>query len=245
MILTESKTWGQAVAARMNRTKIEWVINQDGNQGYTWNPVTGCEHGCGYCYARKISRGDFKPRFHKNRLRQPMEIKKPSTFFVPSMGDLFGEWVPTEWIDAVLETVEKCPRHTFLLLTKNPDMYPFIRFPNNCFLGATVTGKGDSSRLGIMRKMGGFVSCEPLLGDISGFTLEGLNWIIIGSLNSNNKPVHASKGGTHREWVTELIKQAHGTIPIFIKDSLYELYPNLPRYRELPYLRSPHVFGSG
>ena len=90
-----------------------------------------------------------------------------------------------------------------------------------------------------------FISFEPLLESVFSISFKNIDWIIIGSLNSNNKPVHASKGGTHREWVTELIKQAHGTIPIFIKDSLYELYPNLPRYRELPYLRSPHVFGSG
>lgn len=30
----------------MNRTKIDWA-------DYTWNPVTGCLHGCPYCYADK------------------------------------------------------------------------------------------------------------------------------------------------------------------------------------------------
>lgn len=30
----------------MNNTKIEWCNS-------TWNPVTGCLHGCEYCYARK------------------------------------------------------------------------------------------------------------------------------------------------------------------------------------------------
>lgn len=30
----------------MNKTKIEWCDS-------TWNPVTGCLHGCEYCYARK------------------------------------------------------------------------------------------------------------------------------------------------------------------------------------------------
>ncbi len=32
----------------MNKTKIEWCDT-------TWNPVTGCYHGCEYCYARRIS----------------------------------------------------------------------------------------------------------------------------------------------------------------------------------------------
>ncbi len=32
----------------MNKTKIEWC-------DATWNPVTGCLHGCEYCYARRIA----------------------------------------------------------------------------------------------------------------------------------------------------------------------------------------------
>ena len=32
----------------MKKTKIEWA-------DYTWNPVSGCLHGCEYCYARKIA----------------------------------------------------------------------------------------------------------------------------------------------------------------------------------------------
>lgn len=32
----------------MNKTKIEWCDD-------SWNPVTGCKHGCEYCYARRIA----------------------------------------------------------------------------------------------------------------------------------------------------------------------------------------------
>ncbi|MBQ9551386.1 MAG: DUF5131 family protein [Clostridia bacterium] len=32
----------------MNKTKIEWA-------DATWNPVTGCAHGCAYCYAKRIA----------------------------------------------------------------------------------------------------------------------------------------------------------------------------------------------
>lgn len=32
----------------MNKTKIDWCDS-------TWNPVTGCYHGCEYCYARRIA----------------------------------------------------------------------------------------------------------------------------------------------------------------------------------------------
>ena len=38
----------------MEKTKIDWCDS-------TWNPVTGCLHGCEYCYARSIAK-----RFGKN-----------------------------------------------------------------------------------------------------------------------------------------------------------------------------------
>lgn len=37
----------------MDKSKIEWCDS-------TWNPVTGCRHGCPYCYARRIA-DRFKP----------------------------------------------------------------------------------------------------------------------------------------------------------------------------------------
>lgn len=42
----------------MEKTKIDWCDS-------TWNPVTGCLHGCEYCYARRIASRfglDFSPK---------------------------------------------------------------------------------------------------------------------------------------------------------------------------------------
>lgn len=58
----------------MNRTKIEWVRNPDGTQGYTWNPITGCLNhidgmckGGGFpCYAYKLAHGRLKERYLAN-----------------------------------------------------------------------------------------------------------------------------------------------------------------------------------
>jgi len=123
----------------MHPTKIEWC-------DCTWNPVTGCFHGCDYCYARKNARrfggkkktkdgrllipfyayfheypatlyepfrSRFYPQLHCNRLNQPQEVKMPKKVFVCSMGDLFGKWVPDEWIEAVFDACEKAPQHTY------------------------------------------------------------------------------------------------------------------------------------
>lgn len=141
----------------MNKTKIEWA-------DMTWNPVTGCRHGCGYCYARRIAERfrpfdlphvteagvlngindlaapiitvcrdgkervcahpyGFEPTFHRYRLDEPLKMKKPQTIFVVSMGDLFGDWVPTSWITAVFAACLAAPWHTYMFLTKNPHRY--------------------------------------------------------------------------------------------------------------------------
>lgn len=58
----------------MNKTKIPWVKNPDGTQGYSWNPITGCLNhvnglckGGGFpCYAYKLAHGRLKPLYWAN-----------------------------------------------------------------------------------------------------------------------------------------------------------------------------------
>lgn len=56
----------------MNKTKIEWVRNDDDSQGYTWNPITGClgpngtpekPNRCSYCFAHKLAKGRLKQHY--------------------------------------------------------------------------------------------------------------------------------------------------------------------------------------
>lgn len=51
-------------------------------------------------------------------LTQPLRWKRPRRIFVNSMGDLFHESVPDEWIDQVFAVIALCPQHTFQILTK-------------------------------------------------------------------------------------------------------------------------------
>lgn len=122
-------------------TKIEWVKNEDGSQGETWNPVTGCTKistGCAHCYAERMAkrqqamgnyRDGFKVTLRPERLDQPLRWRKPRRIFVVSMGDLFHEDVPFEFIAAVFGVMAAAPRHTFQVLSKRADrMLAFFRW---------------------------------------------------------------------------------------------------------------------
>ena len=218
----------------MNKTTIEWVVNPDGTQGYTWNPITGCLNSCLYCYARKIAnrfQGNFKPTFHEKRINDIFKLRKPSTVFVGSMSDTLGEWVELEWIDMILQVTKIFPEHRFLFLTKNPNRYTKLKFPDNCFKGQTITG-GRIKNFSFVFTGTDFISAEPLLEELY-LPEDQLKWLIIGALSVNGKPQT-----TKKEWILSLIEQADSKrIPVFIKNSLYELYPELPKRRDLPYLR--------
>jgi len=122
----------------------------------SWNIVVGCRHGCyfGKCWAFMLTIGklkhtkkykDFEPRFWQSELNR--KFKVGAFVFVCSMGDLFGEWVPIEWIKLIIGVVRKNPQATFLFLTKNPARYVELEkeldFPENAILGTTIeTNRG-------------------------------------------------------------------------------------------------------
>ena len=49
---------------------------------------------------------------------KPLSWRRPRRIFVNSMGDLFHESVPDEWIDRVFAVMALAPQHTFQVLTK-------------------------------------------------------------------------------------------------------------------------------
>jgi protein gp37 len=113
----------------------------------TWNPVVGCLHWCSYCWARRLAetklknveryRDGFKPKLVEKELNRKFHKKY---VFAVDMGDLFGDWVPSEWILKVIDAISKSPSSYFLFLTKNPKRYmEFLGlYPENVVLGATI-----------------------------------------------------------------------------------------------------------
>jgi protein gp37 len=161
----------------------------------TWNPVVGCLHSCTYCWARRLAetklknveryRDGFKPKLVEKELNRRFHKKY---VFAVDMGDLFGDWVPSEWILKVIDAISKSPSSNFLFLTKNPKRYmEFLDFyPKNLVLGATIETNRDytvskapstTERYEFMKKLpyeNKIVSVEPIMD----FDLETfVNWI--------------------------------------------------------------------
>jgi protein gp37 len=165
----------------------------------------------------------FEPTFHPERLGEPSKLTKPSKIFCCSVADLFAPWTPWEWYEAVIESIEKCPiKHTFQLLTKNPERIPRedYWFPDNVWVGTTVTGEnGDWKNIEEIKKVNAsvrFVSFEPLLGDMpEGVTLKGVQWIIIGKLTGSRRV------RLDPDWVKNILFEASDhNIPLFIKNNV-------------------------
>lgn len=115
-------------------TTIEWTEQ-------TWNPTTGCDRispGCDHCYALAMAgrlklmgqakyQADGDPRtsgpgfgltVHPDTLDIPLRRRKPTTWFVNSMSDLFHNDILTEYIGSVWATMALAEHHTFQVLTK-------------------------------------------------------------------------------------------------------------------------------
>ena len=69
----------------------------------------------------KFSGWNGRTAFVESALEKPLRSWRSKRIFVCSMGDLFHETVPLEWIDRVFAVMAMCPQHTFMILTKRPE----------------------------------------------------------------------------------------------------------------------------
>ena len=237
------------------QTKIDWCDS-------SWNPVTGCLHGCEYCYARGIAQRfggckikklnnticelhepyrradnnhinpypyEFMPTFHRYKLDIPARWTKPRTIFVCSMADLFGDWVPDEWIKAVFDACADAPQHRYLFLTKNPDRYNKLAekgmLPMKHWYGYTATNEDMLWRFKhaeYCEVKNLFVSIEPILEPMNpGFCSHvPADWVIIGAETGHRK----NKVVPERKWIEEILMECeYSGRPIFMKESLRTL----------------------
>lgn len=179
-------------------SSIEWT-------DATWNPVTGCTKitvGCDNCYAERFAerfRGTighpfehgFDLQIRPERLRQPLQWRRPRMIFVNSMSDLFHKDVEWAFVDQVFDTMEAAGWHTYQVLTKRSSLmrdYLSRRYAGACapahiWCGVSVEDGQAVARLRHLRQAPAairFLSIEPLLGPVGEIDLTGVSWVIVG-----------------------------------------------------------------
>jgi protein gp37 len=245
-------------------TKIEWARNADGSRGETWNPTTGCDRvseGCRACYALTLAarlkamgqakyQRDGDPRtsgpgfglsLHPDVLDIPLRRKKPTTWFVDSMSDLFHPEVPKDFIAKVFAVMAATPAHTYQVLTKRPqrmaDLVADGRFRRrvqgcesedvlvpvvsrawplpNVWLGASIESDAYTWRTDHLRRTPAavrFLSLEPLLGPVPSLHLDGIHWVIAGGESGPRaRPIDS-------DWVRDIRDRCvEAEVPLFVK----------------------------
>lgn len=216
-------------------SSIEWTEA-------TWNPTTGCDRvsaGCDHCYALTLSKrlkamgapkyqkdGDprtsgpgFGVSVHPSTLELPYHWRSPRLVFVNSMSDLFHAKVPIGFIREVFAVIAGTPQHTYQLLTKRSvrlrRVADRLDWPQNLWMGVSVESSTQLSRLDDLREVGAtvrFVSAEPLLGPLSGLSLDGMGWVITGGESG------AGARPCEVEWVREIRDACRAAnVPFFHK----------------------------
>lgn len=97
--------------------------------------------GCKNCYASTMQKGPYlsgleyiatnkekgELYLEEKALQQVLNRRKPTRFFWCDMTDMFGEWVPDEWIDRCFAVMALTPQHTHQVLTKRAErMYSYM-----------------------------------------------------------------------------------------------------------------------
>jgi protein gp37 len=171
-------------------------------------------------------------RFDRDALDKLKTLKKPTRIFIGSTMELFGEWVPPDWMAEIMEWVRFYREHTFVFLTKCPWNLPrWNPWPENCFVGMSATNMsqiGDLQIMGDVQAKVRFVSFEPLL-DYTAPDLRFVNWVILG-------PRTAPLWLPPERWVRGIEAAADQLdIPVFEKDALAKLITDRPLRREMPW----------
>ena len=187
----------------------------------------------------------FMPTFHRYRLTDINAKQPPKTIFVCSMADLFGDWVPDDWIKDVFAVCAAAPQHRYLFLTKNPKRYnnsdwlPYSEDGEdvNAFFGASVTNNEQLREAFCSGAT--WISVEPLLENLNLFEDYALDvsssprwqWVRIGAETGNRK----NKTRPEREWIQNIVDVCRrDNIPVFMKDSLADIWGG-PLIREFPW----------
>jgi protein gp37 len=132
---------------------------------------------------------------------------------------LFHAKVPVDFVRQVFQVITETPQHTYQLLTKRARRLRRVAdqliWPSNLWMGVSVENADHLDRVDDLRQVPAavrFLSCEPLLGPLSGLCLDGIGWVIAGGESGpGHRPVR-------EEWLTEIRDVCNDShVPFFFK----------------------------
>ena len=169
-------------------TRIPYA-NLGGARGENWPVVQGCsgvdESGVELqckpiCWMRDVNHRfarSVEPTFHLEHLADPFHWREPRRILVAFTGDTFDRAITDEQIRSMFGVMRDCPRHTFLVLTKQAkrmEEWTTTNLPGNpplgnVMLGVSVMGPDDLWRVDALLRCPAavrFISAEPLVAGI-------------------------------------------------------------------------------
>jgi protein gp37 len=167
---------------------------------------------------RRYSNG-FRVTLHDDVVDLPKSWRSPRVIFVNSMSDLFHPDVPLNFIRRVFDSMTQCTHHTFQILTKRSDrlleLSRELEWPPNVWMGVSVEDSRVLSRVDHLRAVPAairFLSCEPLIGSLSGIDLAEIHWVIVGGESGPYaRPMKI-------QWVREIFRACRKhDVPFFFK----------------------------
>ncbi|NIO76311.1 MAG: DUF5131 family protein [Armatimonadetes bacterium] len=235
----------------MATTRVDWA-------DVTENWCSGCSgptgipaapNPCPYCFARRMAarlrgmpkgavkyRNGFQPTFHPDEIekfrKKASRWRKRRRVFVNSMSDINDPVFTDDQIQQQIQVATDHPQHTFMFLSKRPERYARFEWPHNAWLGATACDSetmARASHLDAAPAAVRFLSCEPLLEEVTIWPNARLSWIIIGAQTGPGaKP-------PRRSWVESLAAQADAIgVAVFFKDNLRKHFGDAFVRQEFP-----------
>lgn len=247
----------------MKNSKIAWtddtenIIRIKGTKAFYCTKVSP---GCKNCYAEVMSQRiaamchdeniwkykvyEYPPELELRRdiMKGWSQRKNSKKLFVSSMTDVFGEFVPEEWVYEILDAMIAAPKQTFQVLTKRAERMrvsvnqfcidrKIIKLPENIWLVVSVEDQEwATKRLPELLQTNCSVrglSCEPLLGNVNlglagtapklwgyGYVPVGslLHWVIIGGESGRNARP------MHPDWARNILNECkEADVAVFFK----------------------------
>lgn len=182
------------------KSKIEWTDQTHNLITGCLNHTDGLCKGGGFpCYADKWANIRLKEVYCKNQNVAPISLEsaikggvyadpfyprlwpdrfnkkfpKGTKVFLNDMSDWMGIGIPDEWTRKCIDYIKSQPDIIFQTLTKQPQRLVGWEYPDNCWIGVTITGSSHNidkfktlSCMETIKAKVKFISFEPLLESI-------------------------------------------------------------------------------